>query len=187
MKQYQEQGDGCHTIGNMTIPNSLGNRHHAQMMREIKADEAEIIEYTAPKMPAVADIPITAADQKNILEPWIWRSIAESQGMPSDSSPADIAVALAEDAPPEVRQALINGGTRAIEQLGGALAELVRTKINKLMINMILAAEKLDQLTIAHGRTTGEMGIDMIERSFEHLDERRRDRIYRGVLSRLRN
>ena len=48
MVQYIELEDGCFQLGFVTIANDEGNRHYAQMWKEVDAGTAEIVEYAKP-------------------------------------------------------------------------------------------------------------------------------------------
>lgn len=70
MKEYQEQESGNHSLlGGLpnSIPNTIKNRRHRQMLREIAAGVAAKIQYVAPTLPPVGDIPISAADEDEII------------------------------------------------------------------------------------------------------------------------
>lgn len=67
MKAYEQlDAEGyAFRIGNISF--TTGHRYHTQMQREIDAGEAEILPYVAPPLPDVGDIPITAADEDEII------------------------------------------------------------------------------------------------------------------------
>lgn len=50
MTLYQTAKDGSFLIDGMSIPNSPGNRHYQQMLKEIAEGEAEILPYIAPPL-----------------------------------------------------------------------------------------------------------------------------------------
>jgi len=72
---------------------------------------------------------------------------------------------------------------RAVAEMTSWAAELIRRELNLATIQLMLAAEELDRLTVDRGRKAGDLGVEMIARSFEQLDERKRGKMSRGVES----
>lgn len=70
---------------------------------------------------------------------------------------------------------------RAVAEMTAWAGELLRREMNMATIQMMLAAEELDRLTVDHGRKAGDFGVEMIASSFRKLDARRRDRMSSGV------
>jgi len=70
---------------------------------------------------------------------------------------------------------------RAVAEMTSWAAELLRRELNLATIQLMLAAEELDRLTVDHGRKAGDLGVEMIARSFEQLDTRKRDKMSRSV------
>ena len=69
----------------------------------------------------------------------------------------------------------------AVAEMTSWAADLLRRELNLAMIQLMLAAEELDRLTVDRGRKAGDLGVEMIARSFDQLDARKRDRMSRGV------
>lgn len=72
---------------------------------------------------------------------------------------------------------------RAVAEMTSWAADLLRRELNLATIQLMLAAEELDRLTVDHGRKAGDLGVEMIARSFNQLDARKRDKMSRGVVS----
>jgi hypothetical protein len=72
---------------------------------------------------------------------------------------------------------------RAVAEMTSWAADLLRRELNLAMIQLMLAAEELDRLTVDRGRKAGDLGVEMIARSFNQLDARKRDKLSRGVVS----
>ncbi len=70
---------------------------------------------------------------------------------------------------------------RAVSEMASWAGELLRREMNMATIQMMLAAEELDRLTVDRGRKAGDFGVEMIASSFRKLDARRRDRMSSGV------
>ncbi len=52
-------------------------------------------------------------------------------------------------------------------------ADTVRREMNTVLLQVYLAAERLDRLSIDRGRRLGSLNQDALKKSFAHLDERR--------------
>lgn len=72
---------------------------------------------------------------------------------------------------------------RAVAEMTSWAADLLRRELNLAMIQLMLAAEELDRLTVDRGRKAGDLGVEMIARSFEQLDARKRGKLSRAVVS----
>lgn len=72
---------------------------------------------------------------------------------------------------------------RAVAEMTSWAADLIRRELNLATIQLMLAAEELDRLTVDRGRKAGDLGVEMIVRSFNQLDTRKRDKMSRGVVS----
>lgn len=70
---------------------------------------------------------------------------------------------------------------RAVAEMTSWAADLLRRELNLATIQLMLAAEELDRLTVDHGRKAGDLGVEMIARSFSRLDARKRGKLSRGV------
>lgn len=70
---------------------------------------------------------------------------------------------------------------RAVAEMTSWAADLLRRELNLATIQMMLAAEELDRLTVDHGKKAGDFGVEMIARSFNQLDARKRDKMSEGV------
>jgi hypothetical protein len=70
---------------------------------------------------------------------------------------------------------------RAVAEMTSWAADLLRRELNLATIQLMLAAEELDRLTVDHGRKAGDLGVEMIASSFEKLDARKRGKMSSGV------
>lgn len=70
---------------------------------------------------------------------------------------------------------------KAVAEMASWAGELLRRELNMATIQMMLAAEELDRLTVDHGKKAGDLGVEMIARSFTMLDARKRERMSDGV------
>ncbi len=70
---------------------------------------------------------------------------------------------------------------KAVAEMTSWAADLLRRELNLATIQMMLAAEELDRLTVDHGKKAGDLGVEMIARSFEQLDARKRGKMSDGV------
>ena len=80
--------------------------------------------------------------------------------------------------PPERRaqmEAYLGAG--ALEELAGsaaaALTDVIRRELNDIILQAMLSAESLDEVSVGRGRRPGELNAGGIRRSFDHLDNRR--------------
>lgn len=96
-------------------------------------------------------------------------------------SAAQLRDCLLVDLPPEQRAALEeafgNGLDAALEQSVGWAAGIVQREINRILLNVMLASERLDALTVGGGRRVGELNRRALTGSFAALDERRSSRL----------
>lgn len=76
-----------------------------------------------------------------------------------------------------------DAAARSVAEMVSWASELLRRELNLTTIQLMLAAEELDRLTVDHGRKAGDLGVEMIARSFEMLDTRKRDKMSRAVSS----
>ena len=74
-----------------------------------------------------------------------------------------------------------DAAARAVAEMVSWAGELIRREMNLATIQMMLAAEELDRLTVDHGRKAGDLGVEMIARSFNQLDARKRDKMSDNV------
>ena len=70
---------------------------------------------------------------------------------------------------------------KAVAEMASWAADLLRREINLATIQLMLAAEELDRLTVDHGRKAGDLGVEMIASSFNKLDARKRGKMSDGV------
>lgn len=97
--------------------------------------------------------------------------------------------ALPELAARELRAHAGPAAAEALDQALALAAQSVRREINRAVLQLMLAAEEFDRLTVDRGLKPGDLGARMIAESFKRLDERKRRalRAHRaGSIERLR-
>lgn len=70
---------------------------------------------------------------------------------------------------------------RSVAEMVSWAGDLLRRELNLATIQLMLAAEELDRLTVDHGKKAGDLGVEMIARSFNQLDARKRGKMSDGV------
>ena len=112
----------------------------------------------------------------------------QSVGLSADATPQQIATALVQSAPPALQAQLQSGGAQTVTALVSALSATLRQQFNQMMIQVILAGEQLNVLTVDGGRQLGDLDHSALEKSFHNLDTRR-DRAHKildGAVARLK-
>ncbi|MBI5245876.1 MAG: hypothetical protein HY923_01745 [Elusimicrobia bacterium] len=97
--------------------------------------------------------------------------------------------ALPEQAAKDLRANMAPEAAKALDQALALAAQSVRREINRAVLQLMLASEEFDRLTVDRGMKPGDLGARMISESFKRLDERnRRDLRTRraGSIERLR-
>ncbi|MEK7857539.1 MAG: hypothetical protein AAB320_00235 [Elusimicrobiota bacterium] len=82
--------------------------------------------------------------------------------------------ALPEQAAADLRANVAPAAAEALTQALALAAQTVRREINRTVLQLMLASEELDRLTVDRGLKPGDLGARMIAESFARLDERRR-------------
>jgi len=67
--------------------------------------------------------------------------------------------------------------TKGLSQLTAWAGDLLRRELNMMMIQLLLASEQLDRLTVDHGKKVGDLNVRMAMSSFDKLDERSRQKV----------
>jgi hypothetical protein len=129
--------------------------------------------------------PITAADEKELVQPWVWKELARGARLDPNATPDQIAAELVKSAPPELRPKLQAGGAAAAQALVAAMSDLIRKELNTLMIQAIRASEQLDRLHVDGGRKPSEVAADFLETSYASRDARaaKKSRLYETLIS----
>jgi len=81
---------------------------------------------------------------------------------------------LPEHAAKELRANMAPDAAKALDQALALAAQSVRREINRAVIQLMLASEEFDRLTVDRGMKPGDLGARMISESFKRLDERNR-------------
>ncbi len=82
--------------------------------------------------------------------------------------------ALPERAATDLRANMAPAAAKALDQALALAAQSVRREINRAVIQLMLASEEFDRLTVDRGMKPGDLGARMISESFKRLDERNR-------------
>jgi len=82
--------------------------------------------------------------------------------------------ALPEQAAKELRAHAAPEAAKALDQALALAAQSVRREINRAILQLMLASEEFDRLTVDRGMKPGDLGARMISESFKRLDERNR-------------
>lgn len=82
--------------------------------------------------------------------------------------------ALPEQAARELRAHAGPEAAKALDQALALAAQSVRREVNRAVLQLMLAAEEFDRLTVDRGLKPGDLGARMISESFKRLDERKR-------------
>ncbi len=105
------------------------------------------------------------------------------EGATAEQMRAFITSRLGAEISTALRGEFSGAAARAVAEMTSWAADLLRRELNLATIQLMLAAEELDRLTVDHGRKAGDLGVEMIARSFEQLDARKREKLSRGVTS----
>lgn len=82
--------------------------------------------------------------------------------------------ALPEHAARELRANMGPDAAKALDQALALAAQSVRREVNRAVLQLMLASEEFDRLTVDRGMKPGDLGARMISESFKRLDERNR-------------
>jgi len=82
--------------------------------------------------------------------------------------------ALPEQAAKDLRANMAPEAAKALDQALALAAQSVRREVNRAVIQLMLASEEFDRLTVDRGMKPGDLGARMISESFKRLDERNR-------------
>ena len=82
--------------------------------------------------------------------------------------------ALPEQAAKDLRANMAPEAAKALDQALALAAQSVQREINRAVLQLMLASEEFDRLTVDRGMKPGDLGARMISESFKRLDERNR-------------
>lgn len=82
--------------------------------------------------------------------------------------------ALPEQAAKDLRANMAPEAAKALDQALALAAQSVRREINRAVLQLMLASEEFDRLSVDRGMKPGDLGARMISESFKRLDERNR-------------
>lgn len=82
--------------------------------------------------------------------------------------------ALPEQAAADLRARAAPAAAEALNQALALAVQTLRREINRTVLQLLLASEELDRLTVDRGLKPGDLGARMISESFSRLDERNR-------------
>ncbi len=128
-------------------------------------------------------LPAPAADALRGLYGENLEGLLPAQG----AAPAEVQTFISERLLPKVIDALQrefgDDVERAVAEMTSWLGGLLSREVNTMMIQMMLAAEHLDRLTVDGGRKASELGVEMISTSYQRLDARERSTARRRLRS----
>lgn len=130
---------------------------------------------------------VTQADARGHVDPWLDRTLREL----GDCGAATVSDCLLSKLPPaEAERLRRDYGARLDMTVKEAVAwtsDVLRREMNALMLQVIMAADRLNELTVDQGARIGELNARAIMASFARLDERGRrtaSLVYRRIAQR---
>lgn len=130
-----------------------------------------------------ASLPPTAADALRARFGTNLEGLLPPAGATAEQMRAFLTQRLGAEISTALQGEFAGAAARAVAEMTSWAADLLRRELNLATIQLMLAAEELDRLTVDHGRKAGDLGVEMIARSFEQLDARKREKLSRGVTS----
>lgn len=102
--------------------------------------------------------------------------LGDDLGLSSLDNAGVIAVirGLPEQAAKDLRANMAPEAAKALDLALALAAQSVRREINRAVLQLMLASEEFDRLTVDRGMKPGDLGARMISESFKRLDERNR-------------
>jgi hypothetical protein len=157
----------------LAIANALIDRTRAAFASAL---ETEVI----ARLPQLNDRIALANQALSYLPPEVASRLRAQLGADLGLSSLDTAGVLAvirslpEQAAKDLRANMAPEAAKALDQALALAAQSVRREINRAVIQLMLASEEFDRLTVDRGMKPGDLGARMISESFKRLDERNR-------------
>jgi hypothetical protein len=153
------------------------------------------VKFTAPVVLAAANafslgftplIPVTEKDARNALDPFMLKQLQQQTGVCGDQTNAQgFTNCVIGKLPPDAAAALQKEFGAA---LGSALqqgiawaSDFVRHEINQELLQVFVAAETLDEMTVDKGVPIGDIDRDWLIKAFQRRDVQRNERLH-GVV-----
>lgn len=123
---------------------------------------------------------ITAADARGSLDPFLMKKLSDAAGCDKNGDAAALTDCLLKDLQPAERAQLQKafGGdlSRVLADAVSWPADIIRREIDAAMLQVMIAAEKLNELTGDGGERLSALNDRALRRSFDLLDARDRER-----------
>ena len=121
--------------------------------------------------------PVTAADARNSLDPFLINKLAGRAGCKTGNSNAltDCLLSQLSDAQKAaLKKAFGDDLTAAVKEAVSWPSDIIRREVDAAMLQVMLAAERLNELTVDKGERLSAINEGALKRSFTLLDERAR-------------
>ena len=122
--------------------------------------------------------PITANDARESLDAYLLNQGAAAVGCKTGAEPQAatdcILSTLPKDKADQLRKTFGNDLNVILKTAVGWPSDVIRTEMNQLGLQVILAAETLNELTVDKGERIGDLNMRALQASFDRLDERTR-------------
>jgi hypothetical protein len=124
--------------------------------------------------------PITAADARNSLDGFLLNKLTGTLGCPTGGQPQATTDCILSKLPQaeadKIRQQYGDGINAILSQAVQWPSDVIRREMNQMALQVILAAETLNELTVDKGERIGDMNVRGLMASFQYLDQRGRDK-----------
>lgn len=121
---------------------------------------------------------VTAADARGALDPFLSKKLTEQLGCAPGAGAKDVSACLLGKLPPsaaaELRKTYGDDLDELLKQSISWTSDIIRREINALLLQVYLAAERFNTLTVDGGERIGDLNSRAIMSSFARLDERER-------------
>lgn len=137
----------------------------------------------------LSEVGVSGLGGRVLLDPQAMLAVFNAYSLGADPVPAirardvkngaaQLTAELLAQIPPDRRaQMEASLGGAYLEEIAGSAAEVltnvIRRELNNIILQAMLSAESLDELSVGRGLRPGELNAGAIRRSFEHLDGRR--------------
>jgi hypothetical protein len=153
------------------------------------------VKFTAPVVLAAANafslgftplIPMTEKDARNALDPYLLKQLEKQTGVCGDQTNAQgfvncVVGKLPPDAAAALQKEFGNALGSALQQAIAWHSDFIRHEINQELLQVFVAAETLDEMTVDRGVPIGDLDRDWLIKAFERRDMQRNERMH-GVV-----
>ncbi|MEQ1917794.1 MAG: hypothetical protein ABL955_01230 [Elusimicrobiota bacterium] len=157
----------------LSIANTLINRTRDAFASALETD-------VIARLPQLSDRIALANQALSYLPPEVASRLRAQLGADLGLSTLDTAGIIAvirglpEQAAQDLRANMAPEAAKALDLALALAAQSVRREINRAVLQLMLASEEFDRLTVDRGMKPGDLGARMISESFKRLDERNR-------------